>query len=295
MTSEENAASSGDLSQSRDLVRSSAKWFVAGLGGIGAVLVAGSQLSSVGALPGLSERFWVAIGGVVLGLLAILWAMWRVVDILTPARWTFEDVVVEWKQAPPHPPQSRIPWREERRMKHPSVGRFLRDHPLLYGNQESPEAIQAVYEESEPDRQGLDDLVALMDDILDKAATVDLQRRFHILRWQIAMGVLVGAAGIIVFAWAANPPDQPPPSLRNADLTDVHFRGASLRNADLTGANLTGANLRDTDLVDATIEGVIWSNTICPDGTNSDSRATRDAAGALVGGTCEGHMSLQAN
>ena len=40
---------------------------------------------------------------------------------------------------------------------------------------------------------------------------------------------------------------------------------------DLTGADLTGANLHRADLT-----GVIWSNTTCPDGTNSNND----------GGTC---------
>jgi hypothetical protein len=41
-------------------------------------------------------------------------------------------------------------------------------------------------------------------------------------------------------------------------------------NADLGGATLAGAN----------VNGVTWSNTLCPDGTNS----TAD------GGTCAGHL-----
>jgi hypothetical protein len=293
MTTGESTPESAELSQSRDLVRSAAKWFIAGLGGIGAILVAGSQLSSVGALPADSARFWLALAGVSLGLLAILWAMWRVVDVLTPTQWAFEDLVAVWNATPAQPPPDR--WWNRRKRR--SVGRFLRDHPLLYGNQESPEKMQQLYEESEPDRQGLDDLVDLMDTLLDKAATVDLQSRFRTLRWQIATGVLIGAAGIILFAWAANPatPDQPPPSFRNADLTDLDFHGASLRNVDLTGADLTGANLLDADLAGAVLEDVTWSNTTCPDGTNSDSRATKDAAGALTGGTCEGHMTPTAD
>ena len=50
------------------------------------------------------------------------------------------------------------------------------------------------------------------------------------------------------------------------DLADCTFIGANL-----TGANLTGANLA----------GVTWSNTTCPDGTNS---------GAGIGATCVGHL-----
>ena len=288
MPAREQSTSGEDLSAARDLVRSAAKWFIAGLGAIGAVLVAGSQLSSVGSLPADSLRFWVAIGGVVLGLVAILWAMWRVVDVLSPAQWAFEDLVAAWEQAPAEPPAARWWNRRQRR----SVGRYMRDHPLLLGDFDSPATIARIYEESSAGRPGLDDLVDLMDELLDKAATIDLQSRFATLRGQIAAGVLVGAAGIILFAWAANPAQlvQPAPSLRGADLTGADLRGVSLRNADLTGANLSDANLADSDLVDATLTGVTWSNTVCPDGTNSDSRARR-STGKSLAGTCAGHMS----
>lgn len=290
MPAGEQSSSSADLSASRELVRSAARWFIAGLGAIGAVLVAGSQLSSVGALSPDTLRFWLAIAGVALGLLAILWAMWRVVDVLSPAQWAFEDLVAAWDAAPAVPPARRWWNRRQRR----SVGRFLRDHPTLLGGFDSPAAIMAVYEESSAARAGLDDLVDLMDDLLDKASTIDLHSRFATLRGQIAAGVLLGAAGIILFAWAANPAQlvQPEPSLSRTDLQGADLRGASLRNADLTGADLTDADLLDADLRGATVEDVTWSNTRCPDGTNSDSRARPGTdGGEALAGTCAGHLS----
>jgi uncharacterized protein YjbI with pentapeptide repeats len=63
--------------------------------------------------------------------------------------------------------------------------------------------------------------------------------------------------------------------LIGADLAGADLQGANLLGADLTNANLTGANLKGANL-----KGVIWSNTTCPDGTNS----TAD------GGTCLGHL-----
>ena len=53
-------------------------------------------------------------------------------------------------------------------------------------------------------------------------------------------------------------------------------------NSNLTQVNFTGVNLiRDTGLDSATLTGVIWSNTLCPDGTNSDNN----------GNTCVGHLT----
>ncbi len=63
--------------------------------------------------------------------------------------------------------------------------------------------------------------------------------------------------------------------LENANLQNASLQGVNLEGADLTGANLTGAVLKG-----ANTKKVTWSNTTCPDGTNSDSD----------GGSCERHL-----
>jgi hypothetical protein len=58
-----------------------------------------------------------------------------------------------------------------------------------------------------------------------------------------------------------------------SSLTTINFDGA-----DFTDANLTGTYNMDTK---TSRTGAIWSNTICPDGTNSNSNSN----------TCEGHLT----
>jgi uncharacterized protein YjbI with pentapeptide repeats len=89
-------------------------------------------------------------------------------------------------------------------------------------------------------------------------------------------------------------------TLTGANLSGTHLRGASLSEADLSDADLSGADLTDANLgpqqleidecfatyVGARLENAIltdvtWSNTTCPDGTNSDDN----------GGTCEGALT----
>ncbi len=60
-------------------------------------------------------------------------------------------------------------------------------------------------------------------------------------------------------------------NLRNTNLTDANLKGAMIERVNLTGADLTGADLTF----------VLWLDTICPDGSNSD----------LNGLTCEGHLT----
>jgi uncharacterized protein YjbI with pentapeptide repeats len=56
-------------------------------------------------------------------------------------------------------------------------------------------------------------------------------------------------------------------------LTDGYLIGpaANLTNADLSGANLTNADLDGADVTGASFTNVTWSNTTCPDGTNSNN------------------------
>jgi len=78
--------------------------------------------------------------------------------------------------------------------------------------------------------------------------------------------------------------------MSNADVQGVNLKGAFLAYVDLAGASLQGANLDGADLSNANLQGarlrgantnkVIWSNTICPDGSNSSAD----------GGTCKGHL-----
>jgi len=59
-------------------------------------------------------------------------------------------------------------------------------------------------------------------------------------------------------------------------LTNVIFHEASFNNTNLTNADLTGSDFSDVN----SFNGVIWLNTTCPDGTNSDDN----------GNTCLGHL-----
>jgi len=75
-------------------------------------------------------------------------------------------------------------------------------------------------------------------------------------------------------------------NLARADLQHANLSHADLATADLHGANLllanlTGADLREANLTGAILFAVTWSNTLCPDGTNTDSNG---------GGSCVGHL-----
>jgi len=68
-------------------------------------------------------------------------------------------------------------------------------------------------------------------------------------------------------------------NLTGANLTGANLSGANLSNSNLSNVNLTGTNLKGANLKSVVITGIIWSNTTCPDNTNSNKD----------GGTCKGH------
>ena len=73
--------------------------------------------------------------------------------------------------------------------------------------------------------------------------------------------------------------------LINANLFGAVLVGADLSNADLSGADMGYTDLTNTNLTNANLSGVlldsvIWWNTTCPDGTNSNNHMN----------TCIGHL-----
>jgi uncharacterized protein YjbI with pentapeptide repeats len=102
--------------------------------------------------------------------------------------------------------------------------------------------------------------------------------------WSVVGGYLIGPGAGTYLTDA---------DLNSRDLTGVDFSGltllrttfehanltrANLTKANLTGADFTSANLTKADLDGATVSstnftGTVWSDTICPDGSNSNTLA----------------------
>jgi hypothetical protein len=283
--------------QANTRIRDAAKWLIASSAAVGATLIAGSQLSSIGKLPlGWPDsvehaRLWIAVTGATIALSGVVYACWSAVQILIPTQVPIGDLAQAWAH---------------RRGPLVAVVAFFRTHPKYLQGFDTPAAVVARREDLvgrlaavpdagpafTPDQRTerittLKAAIASMDqriDAIEKMAGHEaLKALFRATLKRLLASTALAAAGIVTFAWAANPPTQPPPSadLRHANLSGANLRDADLRNARLDGADLTGADLTGSDLSGASIKGVTWRNTICPDGRNSDS----------VGDTCAGHLS----
>ncbi|MDG4821535.1 pentapeptide repeat-containing protein [Asanoa sp. WMMD1127] len=268
--------------QANQRVRDAAKWLIASAAAVGATLIAGSQLSNIGLLPFgwptsvANARLWLAVLGAVLGLAAVVFAIWSAVRILLPRYVLIGDLVTAWVDR-----------------RHPlwPVVAFFQAHPkYLQGFATPAELVErrtatiATYERGgdatvEAEIRDLDARIVAIEDMATHEALNDA---FRAALRRMVGAVSVAALGIVLFAWASNPPPATPSAdLRNARLTGAFLRDADLRDAKLDGADLSGADLTGADLTGASIAGVTWSRTTCPDGSVSDD----------VGGTCAGHLA----
>jgi hypothetical protein len=60
-------------------------------------------------------------------------------------------------------------------------------------------------------------------------------------------------------------------NLRGASLSEANLRGANLSGANLIWADLSGATLSEANLIGASLRFTIFTQTICPDGKETDT------------------------
>lgn len=300
--------SGGAIGGAIDRIRETTKWLVTSFAAVGAVLIAGSQLSGIGKLDVCTAmelrclRLPLAVLGAVTPLVAVAVMIAAAIGVLLPRDWTLSQLTTEWR---------------EREHTSAVVAFFATSPELLQGfgsvvdlhaeigrvRQARAAARNEWKRASDQDQKaaarGLQRIDGQLRSLYRRAATitaianyVSLRSDFRRFRVKFFAGAVVVALGLVVFAWAANPPTvQRPPSLRNADLTNARLRGANLRGADLRGANLTGVDLTGANLDGAKLDKVTWARTTCPDRTKSDDLARVDKkTGRPTNGTCEGHL-----
>jgi uncharacterized protein YjbI with pentapeptide repeats len=72
-------------------------------------------------------------------------------------------------------------------------------------------------------------------------------------------------------------------NLQSASIDNTDLEQATLSDANLSGANIDSSNLQNADLGGANLTGIIWNDTVCPNGTNSDTQNPQVCTAALAG------------
>jgi hypothetical protein len=284
---ESPSPSAGTAAAAVEGIRETAKWAIAAFAAIGAALAAGTQFSSIGSVQD-PVRVGTAGAAAVLGLVAVLYAIWRTVDVLLPGAISPKDLV----RLENYFGRTGL-WKYLRSDPDKSLGDFLRDNrDLLRGKattvadlkrqldttilarDQAYDAAEATGATKEQEALAIAKdsdvryLGAIQQDLLAEASVARLSIAMGRWRRDTTTAVVVAAVCLLYFAWAANPPKATTPtvSMAGSDLSNANLAGANLSGVDLRGANLTGANLRGASLKEAKLDGVIWTGATCPDG-----------------------------
>ncbi|MGW2827668.1 pentapeptide repeat-containing protein [Streptomyces sp. NPDC001286] len=268
-------------------IRDAAKWLIASSAAVGAALLAGSQLSNIGKLD-FGVRFTVALVGAIVGLVAVVWAIWIAVQLMIPETVTVDQLAADWKEKKRYKDAIEFFTAQPKYLQgFDTVEELINTRQ---GEVDELSALDGEDLETEAMRQEKKENIKEIDEralnVEAMAQTKTVEARFKKSLRLLLIAAAAAAVGIVAFAWASNPPPSSPAKepaavLKNAKLVNVYLRDANLKNAELDYADLRGADLTGAHMEGASVVGVKWGGTTCPDGMNSDA----------VGGSCAGHLS----
>jgi hypothetical protein len=302
-------AAASPLEDATNRVRDSAKWLLTTAGAVGAALLVGVQLTSLGKLDQGTKIFAVLV--VLFGLVGIGFAIWGVARLLLPVSVTLTELVAlplddpirKFLDTNPELLRGFASTQELGTSRRADVAAWNVAFANWQADTKDPErvrALQVAVQREQVSREAVET-------VSEWAALQSLTRDYHRALRKIVPGIVVAALAAIIFVFLAAPPaaaetaTKPPVrnlagltlsfgqlsgvDLSGADLSDTKFRNSNLEKATLTKTTMTrtdfsGANLRGADLSGVKLDSVVWEHTTCPDGTNSD----------LAGGTCAAHL-----
>lgn len=198
-------ATSDPYASAVQTMRETAKWLVTALAAVAATLLAGTQLSSLGAFEWQENRLLLALASSAVALFAVGRVIWATTRVLTP-EWLSIPELVE----------------NEAANNNTDDMKFIKEKPHLLGRYDSVGALQSAYEHLISSRNQL-----IARERWDEARQKDNERkvlgrvrsnllfavRAERIRRQLDRAVkimfrwgILAAVGIILFVWAANPP-----------------------------------------------------------------------------------------
>lgn len=286
-----------------DRIRDTAKWLVGAFAAVGAALLAGTQISNLGKLPMCVSppecaRIWVAIAGIVVGLGGVAMAIAVAVGIMTQSGRSVAELVKEVKKT--HSPLRKYfvgypvvlqGFKDLDDLVRCEKAAYAEFDRLTEELKKSPGARRGKVEQAlQAADDDLADVLARSEAVVSLANQVVFSSYFKRRGLRlIFVGAAAAAVGLGMFAWAANPgaETQPTASMSGADLaganlSNANLAGVQLTNVNFSGANLTNASLQGSSVIGADFGSATWSNTTCPDGSNSDD----------VGGSCVNHLTV---
>jgi hypothetical protein len=219
------------LQSEADRVRAAAKWMLAALGAIGALVIAGIQFTAIGAVPG-GWRAVAAIGGAAVAVLAVVVLVGLVLAVMLPGDVTLERLaagkdrlLTKYLQDNPSVLQGyataeelRLAYQRALAASKQATERYF-DRLRAAGTEADPAVRKAQFESKLAD-DWLDYLDGLATYVTKRLAVQQLRGRFGI--WQRLAALVAAAAigaGLGFYAWGTNPPKPATPAAGGAHLS----------------------------------------------------------------------------
>ncbi|GIH19273.1 hypothetical protein [Rugosimonospora africana] len=216
--SSDEAAAGGGYASQLDALRSAAKWLLAAAAAVGALLVAGLQLTGIGQLSIDSWRLYVGLGAALTALAAVGYVIKAASTVLAQEWLTLADFTDDASGLPgPRAKRVRaladLRTVEKRLMssRHELFGylaptlaelhrKLHESHEVMWSADPASTAHQEASERSDRLRKAARDVV-------QAANYYYVLRLFKALRLRMAWAAVVGVAGVAVFAYVVNPPE----------------------------------------------------------------------------------------
>ena len=235
-----------------DNLRTATRWLLTAAAAAAAVIVAGVQLTSIGSLgPGDWPRLIAAGAGLAAGLGAVGYMIFRTSRLLTDEWITLAQLVLDQFKGDLRESGNRSDKR--RRAAIERIYEELEDYQdELYGG--VAESISDLYDRlqkankqarespGQAHMQTAADLRNAVDTLVQAANYSYIRADFAVLRKRLAQAGAVFVTGVVIFAYAANPPRSPSPGsavspVSQATASGYHpgNRGTDRVNADSAG------------------------------------------------------------
>jgi len=214
----------GSYAAATQALRTTARWLLTAAAGVGGALVAGLQLTSIGSL-GVSDwpRLVLAVGGLMTALVAVGYVIFRASRLLTDEWITLAQLALnEFDQLLRNPTTRRE--KQQSQMlrglfaqlevyKHELYAHVAQDVTDLYWRlQRANDAARGTsggrrrrFRVQDPDSVALA-LREAAGTVVQFANHYMTREKFKVLRREIARGTAVVVVGVLIFAYAANPP-----------------------------------------------------------------------------------------
>jgi hypothetical protein len=206
-------ALSTQASASIKSIRDVAKWLITAFAAVAGVMIAGSQLSDIGALDVGYRLLLAALGGVA-ALSGVAWAIWSLTEVMLPEETTIQTVLAEAANSR-SALANRLAIGSELLVGFPSAvvlnTKYQAERHRQADAQQRVDATpddQIALQELESATGEAEELAAALSRLATLTAYYRQREEFKNRRKWLYVAGLLTALGIGVFAWAANPPDE---------------------------------------------------------------------------------------